>query len=224
MARALGRGAPPLVIDLRGGDVAMAQEVFQANTAIASGNALKLSIQRDQSQSEVWDEVARQEEKTARVVAAEPSAAAGSAGFSGGWLSSTGTYNAIVENDTVRHEQEAYVEALLPRLERAGDGLGVVVSINGDIVAADVYGSHALFQKLARKLVDSYALEAVLARDPEATALPPTKKSALGFLSEPVELKGTEEKLSESMLRRTRECKHRALRVPRRRGWEYGGS
>jgi hypothetical protein len=202
---------------------------FGANTSVVSSNSLKMSIQGERSQGRVWEEVAKSEQKAARVALAQAPAAqlpaAPQPGPSGGearqassiptpngaqvqtmTLSTTGTYNAIVENDKISGDREAYVKALLPHVEKASDGLGLVVAVNGKILAADIYGSSALFGKISRKLVESYALEAALSCDPEKKdARPPSGADVLAFLAEPAKAAGKEETLAESMHLKTRE-------------------
>jgi hypothetical protein len=118
----------------------------------------------------------------------------------------TGTFNAIVENDTIRDAREGYVKALLPRVEAVTDALGIVVAVNGKIMAADVYGSSALYRKISRKLLESYALEASLSRDPEKKEIrAPALADVLGFLAEPEKAEGKGESIAGSMHRSTRE-------------------
>lgn len=179
---------------------------FGGNPTIVGSNALKMSIQGDKNQSRVWEEVAKQEARAAAVAAPPPMGGQAAGESVPSSLSATDTYNAIVENKKIRSGREAYLTALLPHLEKASDGLGLVVAINGEITAADVYDSAPLFHKLSRKLLDSYALEAVLARDPKTSvARPPAKTAVLAFLSDPSKVEGQEEKVAESMHRRTRD-------------------
>jgi hypothetical protein len=172
---------------------------FRSNTALLGSGALKRKIQGEKSQAGVWAEVAAGSARASEVVntdASRPAAA----------LSSTGTYNAIVQNDEIRSQRADYVNPLLPRLEQSGDAIGIVVAINGEITAADVYGSPALFRALARKLVESYALEALLARRLEKSGVtPPAKETALAFLTEVSRAAGKDEKVARSISRTTRE-------------------
>jgi len=127
---------------------------FSANEALVSGTALKRSIQADRSQQKVWNDVAETETRVAAYThVGSPS------------LSDSGTYSAIVANETLRAEREDYVQTLLPRLLVHEDAVGVAVAIDGELVGADVYGSRGLFRKLARKLLDSYVQESILAAD-----------------------------------------------------------
>jgi len=190
-------GSPPVSIDAfcveQGRWSGAAEAAFEENGAMASGAALKLRIQRDRDQSAVWTEVARQSEDVALL--SGPAALAS--------LSRTGTYNAIVENAAVRSRESAYVDALLPRIEGVPDALGVIAAINGEFIAADLYGSPKLFRSLATKLLGSFAREAVLAPAQKKSA--PGPDAAARFLAESAGPPDREEELSESMLRKTRE-------------------
>ena len=162
---------------------------FAANDALASGPALKRGIQRAQSQQEVWDAVSVAETAVAEYSGAQADP-----------LSSSGTYSAIVENEPLRDEREDYVEAVLPRVLAYEDAVGVVVAINGEIVGADIYRSRELFGKVARKLLDAYAQEAILSgHAPDAA--PPTMDAVSRFLDDGANV--TTESLSTTMERRS---------------------
>jgi hypothetical protein len=172
---------------------------FSSNTAIAGSGEMKKKIQGEKSQSGVWAEVAAGSAKASAFVKADPSHTAGG-------LSATGTFNAIVENREIHAQRADYVNALLPRLEQFRDATGLVVAINGEITAADIYGSSALFHQLARKLVESYALEALLARnETKAPAKPPAKEAALAFLTGVSVASGKNEEVAPAIHRTTRE-------------------
>jgi hypothetical protein len=172
---------------------------FSSNTAIAGSGELKKKIQGEKSQSGVWAEVAAGSAKASAFVEGDSSRPASA-------LSSTGTFNAIVENREIRARRADYVNPLLPRLEQSRDATGLVVAINGEITAADVYGSPALFHQLARKLIESYALEALLARNEKRAAIkPPSRDAALAFLTEVSLASGRDEKVAAAIYRTTRE-------------------
>jgi len=94
---------------------------------LVSGTALKRSIQADRSQQKVWNDVAETETRAAAYTHV------GSLS-----LSDSGTYSAIVANETLRAEREDYVQTLLPRLLAHEDAVGVAVAIDGEVVGADV--------------------------------------------------------------------------------------
>src|SRR4029079_17005969 len=57
-----------------------------------------------------------------------------------------------------------YVEALASTAPAANDVIGAVFAINGKLSSAEIYGSHALFQKMWPNLLRAFAGEAGIAR------------------------------------------------------------
>jgi hypothetical protein len=173
---------------------------FRNSPGIAASAPLKRAIQSERSQQRVWQEVANAE--TRAVSAAR---AAGAAIPAEARLSSTGTYNAIVEDKNLSSSRDGYVTALLPRLRRHPNAIGLAVAINGHVTAADVYGSPALFKQLTKKLLSSYALEAVLALGTSTQVTAPTALQVLAFLSKPAAVRPATEPIGRLMQRSTRE-------------------
>jgi hypothetical protein len=62
------------------------------------------------------------------------------------------------------------------------DVIGAAFAIDGKLVGADIYGSHALFAKLWPKLLRAYATEAIVAEG-SGSASPPTMESVAAFLA-----------------------------------------
>jgi len=182
---------------------------FKANPGIVAGTALKRAIQSEKSQQRVWQEVASAEERAAATVAR--ASAVGEAPLAvsapSPRLSSTGTYNAIAENKNVGSSRSAYVTSLLPSIRKHKDAIGLAVAINGRMSAADVYTSSSLFAALAGKLLDSYALEALLARDAARRSRPPAKQDVTAFLASASSAPATGETVGQSMHRATRETR-----------------
>jgi hypothetical protein len=77
-----------------------------------------------------------------------------------GASSSTGTLKSVYQDKRVNTKLDAYERAFRDRLS-AGAIVGVVAAIDGDIVSADVFANHSLFQAYWPKMLKSYALEAV---------------------------------------------------------------
>jgi hypothetical protein len=183
---------------------------FKENPGMVAGNSLKHAIQSEKSQSRVWQEVAVAERRAVTVAAAAGSVSPGVAA-----LSSTGTYNAITENKALDGGRGAYVGALLPSLRKYKDAIGVAVAINGRITAADVYRSPSLFEAVSGKLLDSYALEALLARGPDRQSPPPAKQQVTTFLASAAGARAATETVGQSMHRSTRETSDAVM-------YEYG--
>jgi hypothetical protein len=170
---------------------------------------LKRAIQSEKNQSRVWQEVALTEGRAGKVAAAAGSAAPGTP------LSTTGTYNAIAEHKALNGGRGTYLTALSPSLRKHSDAIGLAVAINGKMIAADVYSSPALFSSLSGKLLDSYALEAVLARDSARQAPAPAKQQVSAFLSNAAAGPAATETVGQSMNRSTRETSDTVM-------YEYG--
>ncbi|HKA37521.1 MAG TPA: DUF6569 family protein [Thermoanaerobaculia bacterium] len=172
---------------------------FDGTAAIVGSPKLKASIQGEKNQSAVWADVAAADAKAAVVVSAEAPVVSTT-------MSSTGSYSGIIRNREIQSKTADYVNPLLGRLEDSRDAVGLVVAINGELAAADVYGSPALFHKLGRKLVESYAREALLARDPKKSPpKAPSKEAALEFLDSVSRAQGRNEKVGASVQKTTRE-------------------
>jgi hypothetical protein len=183
---------------------------FRNNPGIVAGASLKRAIQTEKSQPRVWQEVARAES-----LAVDAARAAGAPLAADARLSTTGTYNAIAQHKTLSGHSDAYVAALLPHIEKHKDAIGLAVAMNGNVTAADVYTSPALFQRLSRKLLNSYALEALLARDARQQVTPPGKHQVLTFLSKAAATRAATEMVGDSMQRATRENEEAVM-------YEYG--
>jgi hypothetical protein len=164
---------------------------FADNTAIAGSNAMKMSIQGEADQSRVWAEVARDEKRAAAKLKTNVAA-------------STGTYDAIVSNEKLAASRADYLGILLPRIEKTKDAVGLVVAIDGRVQSADVYGSSALFHKLARKLLESYAQEALLSPQSAVRPAAPSVDEARSFLqASATGAREKSEKVAESTTRTT---------------------
>jgi hypothetical protein len=177
---------------------------FKASGTVVGGNALKESIQGGLGQSRVWAEVARREARAVQAMAAaDPSHPL--------QRSPTGSYGELAGNEQLRARREDYRKRLLPALRKYGDAVGMVVAINGKPTAGDLYASASLFRKLSAKLLDSYALDALMLRDPDGQSPPaaPAAKAA-AFLSEtPGPAK--EDDVAPTMTRRIRTAEDRTL-------------
>ncbi len=173
---------------------------FRTSPGIVAGASLKRAIQSEKNQSRVWEEVAKAEGH-----AVKAARAAGESVAADGGLSATGTYNAITQNKTVSASRDAYVRALLPHLQQYDNAIGLAVAINGKVTSADVYRSSALFRRVSGKLLNSFALEALLARDTMQRVTAPEKAQVTAFLSSPAAAPVATETVGDSMQRSTRE-------------------
>lgn len=129
------------------------------------GKAARVAVQSEQDQSAVWDKVAETNDKS------------GVSSFSGAF---TANYSDV---DNLKR-LEPYLEGLQSKVAKQEQVVGVLVAINGKIESIDVFESTPLFQKVWPKLLKSYSLDAVNARDEEAKVAECTRTAAHKFLAE----------------------------------------
>jgi hypothetical protein len=132
---------------------------FGASSDQVAGKALKMAARRKGDQGGVWREVAENQAKLSRNLAA-PVAAAESAS----------SLQLTLENDRVKAGVEDYVRALSGR--PGADVVGVAFAVNGTLNSAEVYASRELFARLWPKLLKAAAVEAIAEQGSAPAALP----------------------------------------------------
>ena len=149
---------------------------FDTHASVMLQPSVRGKAMAEKDQQKVWDEVGRSRAGlSASIVAAPPAASAG--GGSGGTadsqalyvgqLNSTTSYAKARENKAVQAQVDSIVEPMQKSYEsvikqlRNQNAVGVVVSVKGHIVWADMFASSALLAKYWPKLLDSYATEAL---------------------------------------------------------------
>ncbi|HEY2584492.1 MAG TPA: DUF6569 family protein [Tepidisphaeraceae bacterium] len=123
---------------------------FGASTEQAAGKDLKLAAKQRMDQSEVWQQVAANQQKLSDNAGGEVRAA-----------QSASSFQLSLESKPVEDRTAAYIKALEPFVQGKDDVIGYAFAINGKVNSADVYANHALFVKLWPKLLKSSAVEAV---------------------------------------------------------------
>ena len=95
---------------------------------------------------------------------------------------SSSSLSSVYNNKAVGAKLDRYDKTLSSTV--AGRNVvGVVVAVNGRIEAADIFGSHPLFETYWPKLLKSYEVEAVSAARNEPHAIkPPANAAALAFI------------------------------------------
>jgi hypothetical protein len=94
--------------------------------------------------------------------------------------------NETADSPEARKAVEPFMKSLAAVLDKHSNAVGVAFALNGTIEEVNVYPGHKLAKKLYPRLLESYALSAVLNRKP-ATA--PTAAEVTAFMKE-----GTEKK------------------------------
>jgi len=124
---------------------------------------MRQAAKASRDQGEVWAQV---EEKRSEV---------------GANASPTSRYMDILEDKTVAKELKPYIDKFsnIPDV-RGWNTVGVLAAVGDEIMVVDLFTNHKLFKKLWKKLIKSYALDAIN-RNPEGKL---SKGNALDFIRE----------------------------------------
>jgi hypothetical protein len=111
---------------------------------IAINPSMREVAKASKSQSEVWAEV---EEKREEVGAAS---------------SPTDAYMDIVEDEEVKKDLKPYLDKFSGIPDVSGwNTVGVIAAVGEEIIVLDLFSNHTLFKGLWKKLIKSYALDAI---------------------------------------------------------------
>jgi ARG and Rhodanese-Phosphatase-superfamily-associated Protein domain len=98
--------------------------------------------------------------------------------------SATTSLNEVFEAPKVKEVSDAFAKALAGVLRDHADAVGVAIAVNGKIEEVNIYPNHALLSKLYPRLLQSYALQATLAKDKAKEAKPVTTAAVKDFIAE----------------------------------------
>jgi hypothetical protein len=122
---------------------------FSESSGQLPGKALRLAVSSARQQGQVWEKVKEQQDKLSKrlnVNVADPK--------------SPSSLQLTLENKEVQAQVNAYVAKLEKCIADNQDVIGMVLSINGKIEAAEVYGSATLFRKMWPKMLKAAAVDA----------------------------------------------------------------
>ena len=131
---------------------------------------LKKVVQTGKSQSKTWAAVASLNARKGQAIEASEELSP-----------STGTYMASLKSAGVSARVEPATKALVDGLSARSEVVGVVLSVDGRLVSAEVFGHPSLFAKAREHLVRSFVLDA-LSEDATDDAEPPPAAMAATFL------------------------------------------
>lgn len=127
---------------------------------------------RSNPQGEVWNEVARAQERLSASVGAQVRHA-----------ESESSLQLALENRTLKEAQQNYVNALKAKAEGGDDIVGYAVAVNGNIKSAEIYASNGLFRKMWSKQLEAGAVEALSLKDAPRVETPKAE-AVTAFLEE----------------------------------------
>jgi hypothetical protein len=168
--------------------------------------AYLLSSDISRRQRDVWNNVAKIQDKLSRGLNNTPVAMA----------ESPSSLQLSLENEKLKDAQAAYVKALTPAGEAESDVIGYVFAVNGKLNSADLYPSNGLFRKMWPKLIAANAIEAIGEKAAASDAALPSTADVLAFLKAAEAGKATEKPLTRNVELETREA-DRALFFETRR-------
>jgi len=145
-------------------------------------------------QRKVWDEVANTQRKLSSGLKASVASPR-----------STSSLQLSLENEKLRQAQDAYLSALRPAGEK-DDIVGYVVAINGQMRAANVYPSNALFRKMWEKQLAAAVTESIGEKAATPSTAAPAPPAAGEFLANAEKGKAYERALAAGMHQETRDA------------------
>jgi hypothetical protein len=123
-------------------------------TEMSANWSLKRAIKgTDAPQTQVWDEVATSQQKMSTKLSADVRSQL-----------SPSSLPLALDSQPVKESVEPYVNHLSSIAERSNDVLGVVFTINNELIGADVYSSNVMFKRLWPRLLKAAAIEAIAER------------------------------------------------------------
>lgn len=146
---------------------------FSANAYVLSSRELKIASRYAQNQSDVWKDVADQQQKLNSNVSnlAGKNVDTRSA-------DSSSSLQLTLENKDLDAVRRPYLDKLSSIVDGQTDLIGFVFVINGQLNSADVYNNKNLFRALWPKLLDAAVTEAITDYQPNNTASTPTVTAA----------------------------------------------
>jgi hypothetical protein len=81
-----------------------------------------------------------------------------------------------LQNRRLAQALRSHVDALRAAGDTAGTITGAVFVVNGNVTGAELYQSHELFRRMWSKLLRTYAIEAIAAKDLPSHSLPPVNE------------------------------------------------
>jgi hypothetical protein len=172
---------------------------FASSEAYLAHKDLKIANTKG-DQGEVWQNVARVQEKLSANLKGEVRGA-----------QSTSSLQLTLENERVRKCVEGYVRALAPLLDAQRDAVGYAFAINGTLNSAELYASPSLFRALWPKLIRANAVEAVAERRDGTPHTSPGIEAVRALLGDPAKGAVTEKATSTDTRAVARETESRVV-------------
>lgn len=147
---------------------------------------LKRAALFEQSQGEVWNQVAEAQSRLSEKLGAEVRA-----------RHSATSLQLTLENEELEQQIAPYLRDLTPLLEQVDrPALGYALAINGKLNSAELYASHQLFKKLWPKLLKACAVEALSEREEGQTFAALSATEVMASLNQPAKSKAVAKRVT----------------------------
>lgn len=165
---------------------------FNSSTKKLSSKKLRLAARLNNNQSEVWEEVAKAQQKLGNSVGENVKS-----------KDSASSLQLTLENKKLANKVSGYKKELLPLLKGKEDVIGYAFAINGKLNTADIYANQALFIKLLPKIIDAATTEAVAEYNKKLSFNHPKKSTVIDWMNKAKEGKQSTRKLKAGLLQDT---------------------
>ena len=146
---------------------------FHSSTKKLASKQLRLAARLKRDQSEVWQEVAKVQEKLGASVGQDVTA-----------KESASSLQLTLENKQLSAKLSEYKSAFLHLLANQQHVIGYAFAINGQLNTADIFANQVLLKKLWPKIVDAAATESVSEYDKSLSIQTPKPKSVQVWLKQ----------------------------------------
>ena len=133
------------------------------NTALAS-NAVRQASKLSKNQGKVWKEVAKSKDQLQKAV---------------GNKNDTSSLNEALDSKQAIQSTKAYISALGKAAEKHQDLVGVAFAVNGQIMEINMYPGNPLVKSVYPRLLETYALDAVVDQSKTKDGSNPTPTTAV---------------------------------------------
>jgi hypothetical protein len=171
-------------------------KTFEGSPAQVASNSIRLANRYKMSQSSVWKDVAGIQRQLSE-----------KAGRSVQDKESDSSLALSLKVKEVREAMERYTTKLKDIFKDKEDVIGYAFAINGKVVAADIYGSPALFRKVWPRLLDANGIEAFAERPADGLYDRATALDVRAFLEEAAKGKASVQDVGKGVRQITNDAK-----------------
>jgi hypothetical protein len=144
---------------------------FSSSTKIVASKEGKIAIRSKKQQGEVWQSVAKTQEKIGGKIGKPIAAAA-----------SPTSLQLSLEDKDLKKKNDGYMGALREIVEKSERSIGFVCLINGHINSAEIFAGHDLFRRAWPKLLEAAATEAIAEQNEKPADKSATAETMKEFL------------------------------------------